>query len=296
MDRVPRAGELYKDAANRTYQVAAVAVHANTGEHMVVYQALYGDFGVYTMPLKQFLAEIDKEKYLQAVQQHLFEKINKAVPAGVLTDESNMPGSMDDPAGESKPRSWAEQQDADQQSALSKDLEGGYEKNQAAGNPEIQQGGTFVQALKARTGNSSKPAASTVQSRPRTQSPAESRRVLRHHETDSFREGDHDYEKRRRQLEEREQRREMFRRTQNSESASDELRANPCLIKFLEAETYEDKFRVLREIQDDITDRLIDDIAVVLDVVIPEGDLHDRFRQLQSIILTRQKYEINRFR
>lgn len=275
MDRVPRAGELYKDAANRTYQVAAVAVHANTGEHMVVYQALYGDFGVYTMPLKQFFSEIDKEKYPQAVQQHLFEKINKAVPAGDLTGESNKLSSMED----------------------------GFEKNQAAGvpadsaqKPEIQQGGTFVQALKARTGNSSKPAASTVQSRPRTQSPAESRRVLRHHETDPFREGDHDYEKRRRQLEEREQRREMFRRTQNSESASDELRANPCLIKFLEAETYEDKFRVLREIQDDITDRLIDDIAVVLDVVIPEGDLHDRFRQLQSIILTRQKYEINRFR
>ena len=73
-------------------------------------------------------------------------------------------------------------------------------------------------------------------------------------------------------------------------------RANPCLLKFLEADTYEEKFQVLNEIQDDITDRLIDDIAVVLDVVIPEGELNDRFRQLRNIILTRQKYEIKRLR
>jgi len=45
-----------------------------------------------------------------------------------------------------------------------------------------------------------------------------------------------------------------------------------------------------------MTDRLIDDIAVVLDVVIPEGAMNDRFHQLRNIILTRQKYETSRFR
>ncbi len=97
-------------------------------------------------------------------------------------------------------------------------------------------------------------------------------------------------------MEEREQRRELFRKSERNESATEELRANPCLIKFLEADTYEEKFHVLNEIQNDITDRLIDDIAVVLDVVIPEGALNDRFHQLRNIILTRQKYETNRFR
>ncbi len=97
-------------------------------------------------------------------------------------------------------------------------------------------------------------------------------------------------------MEEREQRREMFRKSDRNKSATEELRANPCLMKFLEADTYEERFHVLNEIQNDITDRLIDDIAVVLDVVIPEGALNDRFHQLRNIILTRQKYETSRFR
>ena len=88
----------------------------------------------------------------------------------------------------------------------------------------------------------------------------------------------------------------MFRKSERHESATEELRANPCLLKFLEADTYEEKFHVLNTIQNDMTDRLIDDIAVVLDVVIPEGPLNDRFYQLRNIILTRQKYETNRFR
>lgn len=45
-----------------------------------------------------------------------------------------------------------------------------------------------------------------------------------------------------------------------------------------------------------MTNRLIDDIAVVLDVVIPEGSLSDRYYQLKNIILTRQKYEKTRLR
>lgn len=141
-----------------------------------------------------------------------------------------------------------------------------------------------------------------AESRPRTQSPAESKRALRQGASETSGEGAYYSEKRRRQMQEREQRREMFRKSNRNETvtrnetATEELRANPCLMKFLEADTYEEKFHVLNEIQNDITDRLIDDIAVVLDVVIPEGALNDRFHQLRNIVLTRQKYETNRFR
>lgn len=100
---------------------------------------------------------------------------------------------------------------------------------------------------------------------------------------------------RRRQMAEREQRREMFKKPIEQEPTEAE-QANPDLMRFLDAETYEEKYKALEGMQNVMTDRLIDDIAVVLDVVIPEGPVSERYQQLRHIILTRQKYERNRFR
>lgn len=132
--------------------------------------------------------------------------------------------------------------------------------------------------------------------RPATRSPAESRRAFREEGGAASNIESSYQQKRRRQIADRESRREQFLKPQKRESAADELRANPCLMKFLDADTYEEKYHVLTEIQEEMTDRLIDDMAVVLDVVIPEGPLNDRYCQLRNIILTRQKYETIRYR
>ena len=48
---------------------------------------------------------------------------------------------------------------------------------------------------------------------------------------------------------------------------------------------------------DTITDRLLDDMAVVMDVVLPEAPLMERYEDLKNIIRTRQHYEFaNRLR
>ena len=167
MDRTPKPGELYRHFKNKLYQIVTVATHSETGEKLVIYQALYDDFGIYARPLDMFVSEVDHEKYPDVKQKYRFEKIT-------LKDKPE-----DEPAP-----------DADEGKA-----------------------------------------------------------------------------------------------------------PNPRLMEFLDADTFEEKYNILVSMRDTITDRLIDDIAVVMDVVVPEGPLQKRYDDLKNTIKTRQYYEFsNRLR
>ncbi len=194
MDQTPKPGELYRHFKNKLYQIVTVATHSETGEKLVIYQALYDDFGIYARPLDMFVSEVDHEKYPDVKQKYRFERIT---PQTKQTDMQAKSEAV---------------------------------RQSAAKMPEA--GSVQVQTSKAQVAD-----------------------------------------------------------------ADDDQAPNPRLMEFLDADTFEEKYNILVSMRDIITDRLIDDIAVVMDVVVPEGPLQKRYDDLKNTIKTRQYYEFsNRLR
>lgn len=198
-ERRPQPGELYMHFKKKMYQILTIAKHSETGEELVIYQALYGDYLVYARPLAMFISEVDHVKYPEVTQQYRFEKVER----------NNLEPSKTAPASQQKVR-----QEEQKQQTQSKEQ---YEP--------------LKESLK------------------------------------------------------------------NKKERQDELQeADPRLLCFLDADTYKEKYEVLVEMEKEMTDRLINDFAVILDVVIPEGELSYRYEQLKQSIATMAKYENSRLR
>ena len=195
----PLPGEKYLHFKNKLYQVIAVAKHSETMEPYVVYQALYGDFGVYIRPYDMFVSEVDHEKYPEVTQKYRFAYVDHTKNETLRTERAE------------------------------------HKKIPVNQNVEQQENVPDVTA-----------AVSTAEL----------------------------------------QEQNMIQRDSDVEE-----QINPWLLRFLDTDTMEEKYQIVCDIKNDITDRLIDDLAVAVDVVIPEGKLSDRYEQLKYCIRTRQKYE-----
>lgn len=195
----PLPGEKYLHFKNKLYQVIAVAKHSETMEPYVVYQALYGDFGVYIRPYDMFVSEVGHEKYPEVTQKYRFAYVDHTKNETIRTERAE------------------------------------HKKIPVNQNVEQQENVPDVTV-----------AVSTAEL----------------------------------------QEQDMVQRESDVEE-----QINPWLLRFLDTDTMEEKYQIVCDIKNDITDRLIDDLAVAVDVVIPEGKLSDRYEQLKYCIRTRQKYE-----
>lgn len=77
---------------------------------------------------------------------------------------------------------------------------------------------------------------------------------------------------------------------------NNEQQVNPLLMDFLDLDTYKERSEFIWKHKEDITDRLVEDMAMSLDVVLEKGDLDAKIRQLINCIELHAKFECTRLR
>ena len=217
--RTPRPQEIYRHFKGRLYQVLTLARHSETGEVLVVYQALYGDYDVFARPLSMFCSEVDAVKYPGAMQKERFQLWKGSEEAHALfAGESPVTGNRE---------TRGKQPEEDRQTR-------GKQPEEDRQTRAKQSDGMFSQK--------EKPAEPSVQ------------------------------------------------------AAEEEVQLDPRLLRFLDANRMEEKMEILDSMQGDVTDEMIDIMAISLDTEIVSGEASERIAALRETIQMRLRFESSRLR
>lgn len=81
MSNIPSPGQIYRHFKGNLYRIVTLAEDSETGNMLVIYQALYGKYKVYARPLSMFVERLDKRQYPDAEADFRFELQKELIEA-----------------------------------------------------------------------------------------------------------------------------------------------------------------------------------------------------------------------
>lgn len=258
MTRVPKPLEQYRHFKGGHYQVLCIASAENTGEQLVIYQALYGDGKIWARPLGEFVSEVDHTRYPEVRQRWRFERILPPEEVsdaegrtldGAPCDESSGDSAFDtsraDPAGNDASRADSVGNDASRADPAGNDV------------------------------SWADPAGSTFSSTDRNEGTARKDGSTARNTTSDDR---------------------TVQNSSASEGAQDTGALDPMVERFLDAATAEERLTILSGMRNSITDDMIDTMAVAVGVEVEPGPVPLRYEDLRDCLMTIDRYELERDR
>ena len=246
---VPQPNEIYKHFKGKLYRIVTLAIHTETKEEMVVYQALYGEYQIFVRPLAMFMEPVDREKYPKVQQKMRFERVEEIVLI------ENQPKQYEN-------ENALQNKMKDKKLSDIRSLQDKKESELKASKNECQE-----EKIEMKWKNSEEDIVSKEEVFPK----------------DKENQSEIEYKQETQSLSEME-----------NGKTEDGFSLDPMLEAFLDADDYGERLNILRRLEHRITDSMINTMAVVMDITIPEGNIQDRYDALKSCLLTLERYECNR--
>jgi len=110
MSNIPSPGQIYRHFKGNLYRIVTLAEDSETGNTLVIYQALYGQYKVYARPLSMFMERLDRGKYPDAEAVFRFELQKELIEApapgegSVVSEELSGKDAAAGPADKREPK------------------------------------------------------------------------------------------------------------------------------------------------------------------------------------------------
>lgn len=254
----PKAFQRYRHFKGKDYQVLTIARKEDTGEELVIYQQLYGDYEVFARSLEQFTSEVDHVKYPDVKTKWRFTLIADPENERPQTIEN-----YDRSARSDKSETYTVEDPAVQVQDLAEE---GATAEQFSNHQDEQSASQPADQFKDH--------------------PAETYNTTEHYTDYSAQQNEPEA------AEKADTDEDDVQLAPGEENAH----LDPLVEQFLDARTVEEKIGILIQLRPRITNEMIDTMALASGVEVGEGTLDERFDDLRDCLTTIDKYELERSR